>query len=63
MGQKLAAVYQRAKEEGGFFAQVRLAMLTKLTLEKALKEPDTPENVRLFEEAYAKVQALASAGR
>jgi hypothetical protein len=59
MAQKLAAAFQRAKDEGGFLAQVRLAMLTKMTLEKALKEPDTPENVKLFEECLVKLRAFS----
>jgi hypothetical protein len=55
MGAKLAAIFDEVKAKGGLNAQIKFAMLTKLSAAKAKETPDTPEMIKLFEECKAKV--------
>lgn len=55
MGEKLASYFEKAKEKSGLSGQVKLAMMTKLSLDKAKLEPDSFENIKIFEEAIAKI--------
>jgi len=55
MGAKLAAYFEKAKQQGGLNAQLKLAMLTKLSQKMARETPDSPENIKKFEEAMAKL--------
>lgn len=55
MGAKLVAYFEKARQQGGLEAQVKLAMLTKLSKKAAEKAPDSPENIKKFEEAMAKL--------
>jgi len=55
MGTILSGYFAIAKNKGGLMAQVRLAMITKMSLEKAKQAPDSPENIKLFEEAIQKI--------
>jgi hypothetical protein len=55
MGNILAGYFSIAKAKGGLVAQVKLAMITKMSLEKAKQAPDSQENIKLFEEAIEKV--------
>ena len=55
MGTILASYFDKAKESGGIAAQVKLAMLTKMSLAKATGEPDSPENVKVFDEAIKQI--------
>lgn len=51
MGEKLLEFYNDAKDIGGFGAQMRLAILTKIPSSKALSEMDSPYNIKLFQDA------------
>lgn len=55
MGNILAGFYDKAKEKSGLNGQIKLAMLTCMSLTKAQEAPDSPENIRLFEEALKKL--------
>ena len=55
MGAKLMAFFKEAEAKGGVPAQVKLAMITKLSLSKASDTPDTPDNIALFEKAIAQI--------
>jgi len=55
MGAKLVAYFQQAKQKGGMSAQVKLAMLTQLSQKTAQAVPDSPENIRKFQQAMAKL--------
>ena len=57
MGTKLFTYYERAKEMGGLNAQIKLAMITKLSGEKAKEAVDTPELIQLFEKAFAQLKS------
>lgn len=51
MGKKLLEYYDDAKDIGGFGAQMRLAILTKIPSTKALTEMDSEYNIKLFQDA------------
>jgi hypothetical protein len=51
MGATLAGFYQQAAKEFGVTGRVKLAMLTKISSEKAEAAADSPENIRTFEQA------------
>ena len=55
MGAKLAAYFDKADQKGGVAAKVKLAMLTKMAKDKAITEPDSDANIKLFDEAFAKL--------
>ncbi len=55
MGAKLMAFYEQAKARGGIQAKVKLAMITKLSSNDAESAPDSPENIKRFEEALKQV--------
>ena len=56
MGAKLVKYYDDAKALGDLKAQMRLAVLTKMSVQKAEAEPDSPENVNLFEKAMQELK-------
>ena len=56
MGSKLTNYYEQAKGIGGLKAQMRLAVLSKMSSQKAESEPDTPENIALFEKAMQELK-------
>lgn len=49
MGVQLADFYKQAASEFGVTGRVKLAMLTKVSSEKAQNEPDSDEVVKLFQ--------------
>jgi len=51
MGAALVDIYDEAKRVGGLPAQIKLAMLTKLSSPKASEVPDTPELIAQFRAA------------
>lgn len=51
MGNILLSYYDKASEIGGINAQVKLAMITKISSRRATELPDSPENIKVFEEA------------
>jgi len=55
MGVQLVAYFDKAKDKGGLQAQIKLAMMTKASAAKATEMPDSPENIKLFEEAMGKL--------
>ena len=55
MGTVLVSYFEKAKAKGGLAAQVKLAMLTKLSSEQASAVADSPENVKKFDEALAQI--------
>ncbi len=56
MGEKIIAYFERAKSIGGFKGQMRLAVISKISLQKAGAEPDTPETLKLVEEAMKEIE-------
>jgi hypothetical protein len=56
MGARLNAYYAQASKEFGVVGRMKLAMLTKITSEKAATEADTPDNIRLFERALIELR-------
>ena len=57
MGKMLLDYYDKAKSIGSLKAQMRLAMITGLASSKAEVEPDSPDNVKKFQDAMVKIQA------
>ena len=55
MGNILASYFDKAKTAGGIAAQVKLAMLTKMARATALQAPDSPENIKVFDEAIKQI--------
>lgn len=55
MGQQLTAFYEKAQEKAGVGGKVKLAMITRMAAGKAAEEPDSPENIKMFQEALAKI--------
>lgn len=56
MGAKLEAYFEKVKETGGATAQMKLAMLTKLSPKKAREADDSDANIAVFESAIAKLK-------
>jgi hypothetical protein len=57
MAAKLTEFYAQATKQYGIMGRMKLAMLTKISSEKAGTEPDSPENIKLFEQAMAQLTA------
>ena len=55
MGAKLMEYYEKAKQQGGMQATMRLAMKTTIPSTKAMDAPDSPENIAKFEEAFKEI--------
>ena len=55
MGAVLASYYDKAKTSGGLAAQVKLAMLTKMSAEQAKTAPDSSDNIKKFDEAMGQL--------
>ncbi len=51
MGAKLTSYFDQAKAKGGLGAQIKLAMLTKMAASAAAATEDTPQNIKIFEDA------------
>lgn len=56
MGAKLSAFYDKAKAMGGLKAQMRMAILTRISSTKAKEADDSPENIKKFEEALKELE-------
>jgi hypothetical protein len=56
MGDKVLALFDKAKSIGGFKGQMRMAVITKISLQKAASEPDTPDTLRLVEDAFKEIE-------
>jgi hypothetical protein len=57
MAAKLTEFYAQAAKQYGVMGRMKLAMLTKISSEKANTEPDSPENIKLFEQAMLQLKA------
>jgi len=57
MAAKLNDFYKQAAQEFGLAGRIKLAMLTKISSEKAEAVEDSPENIRIFEKAMAQLRA------
>lgn len=55
MGVKLLSFYELAKAKDGVSAQIKLAMITCMSQQKAKEAPDSPENIKKFEDAMKKL--------
>jgi hypothetical protein len=49
MGQQLEKYYQQAHQLGGFKAQMRMAIITKIPITKTKDLPDSNENIKKFD--------------
>ncbi len=56
MGKKLLDYYEKAAHLGGLKAKMRLAIITKIPSTKAPAEPDSAENIALFEKAMQEIK-------
>jgi len=57
MAAKLTDFYKQAAQEFGLAGRIKLAMLTKISSEKAESAEDSPENIRVFEQALKQLRA------
>ncbi len=55
MGERLIQLYAVAGERLGLQGKMSLARETKIPSTRAATEPDTPENIKRFEEAILKL--------
>jgi hypothetical protein len=56
MAIKLSNYFAQASSEFGITGRMKLAMLTKLSSERAAAEPDSPTNIKLFEDALVQLR-------
>jgi hypothetical protein len=57
MAAKLNEFYKQAAQEFGLAGRIKLAMLTKVSSEKAEAAEDSPENIRIFEQALRQLRS------
>lgn len=57
MAAKLNEFYKQAAQEFGLAGRIKLAMLTKISSEKAEAVEDSPENIRIFEQALRQLRS------
>ena len=57
MAARLNEFYKQAAQEFGLAGRIKLAMLTKISSEKAEAAEDSPENIRIFEQALQQLRA------
>jgi hypothetical protein len=55
MAEKLMKYYKYVSDEKGMVGKMQLAQLTKIPSTQAAIEPDTPDKIRLFRDAIAKL--------
>lgn len=55
MGGQLVAFFDKANSKGGLQGQVKLAMLTKMSKQAAADAADSPENIKMFEDALGQL--------
>jgi hypothetical protein len=56
MGAKLEAYFDRVKEAAGATAQMKLAMLTRMSPKKAREAEDSDANIAVFELAMERLK-------
>jgi hypothetical protein len=59
MAAKLNEFYKQAAQEFGLAGRIKLAMLTKVSSEKAEAAEDSPENIRIFEQALQQLRSAS----
>ena len=59
MAAKLINYYTLASNEFGVMGRMKLAMLTKIPSDAAASVPDSPENVKLFEDSLNQLRRAA----
>ena len=59
MAAKLNEFYAQAAKQYGVMGRMKLAMLTKISSEKAGTEADSPDNIKLFEQAMLQLKQAA----
>lgn len=57
MAAKLTEFYRQAEQEFGPTGRIRLALLTKISSHKAEAVEDSPEHIRIFEQAFQQLRA------
>lgn len=55
MGERLIQIYQTVRERGGIEAQIKLALITRMSSIKAREVEDTEEYLKIFEDARGKI--------
>ena len=55
MGMKLMQFYKLVGDEAGLQGKTKLAMVTKIPSTKAALEPDSPENLTRFAQAFKEI--------
>jgi hypothetical protein len=55
MGAKLVKAFGLAKDHGGLQAQMRLAMKSGMSSDKAAAAPDSPENLSKMEKVFKEI--------
>lgn len=56
MAAKLTEFYNQAAKEFGLSGRIKLAMLTKIPSEKAGAVADSPDTIRIFEQALKQLR-------
>lgn len=59
MAAKLTEFYSQAAHEFGLAGRIKLALLTKISSEKAGAVEDSPDNIRVFEQAMQQLRTQA----
>ena len=57
MGSRLVALFEQAKQHGGMKAQLKMAMITKLSVTKAEEANDSPELVGIAQKALSDIRS------
>ncbi|MGB9236724.1 MAG: hypothetical protein WCC04_20135 [Terriglobales bacterium] len=55
MADILMKYYQYVAEQSGAMGKMKLAMVTKVPSTKAAMDPDSPETIRIFQEAVKEI--------
>jgi hypothetical protein len=58
MGAQLISYYDQVTKEFGLMGRMKLAMLTKTSSDDAQKAVDSPEKVKIFEQAVAQLRQV-----
>ena len=56
MGAELVSVYEQVSKEFGLMGRIKLAMLTKTSSDQAQKEIDSPDKIKLFQQAVTQLR-------
>ena len=57
MGAQLVALFEQAKQHGGVRAQLKMAMITKLSITKAEGANDSPELIGIAQKALSDIRS------